>query len=126
MRTNKSLITCEDCYSYTGVRCENKHPDDRRGVHRPESSPCFNFRNNTHQPLLPLKRMAHLLSVEIKWLQGMAESGEVPALKAGTGKNRWLFSVDAVIKRLLVLASRPTRLNREDRVAIAIKPSRYT
>ena len=60
--------------------------------------------------LLPLSRMARRLGVTQQWLRDLAETGQIPCLKAG---NRYLFNPVAVQEALSAKAAR-TRQGRGD------------
>lgn len=55
--------------------------------------------------LLPLRRMASELGVPSQWLREQAESGRVPALRAG---DRWLFAPEATRAAVLAMAGDAT------------------
>lgn len=54
--------------------------------------------------LVPLMRMAARLGVPRDWLKEQAETGNVPALHAGT---RWLFRPDVVVPVVADMAAPP-------------------
>lgn len=51
-----------------------------------------------NKTLIPLNRIARVLSVPVRWLIGEAEGGRIPAVQAG---GRWLSTLTAVEKALL-------------------------
>ena len=61
--------------------------------------------------LLSLSRMARRLGVTQQWLRDMADTGQVPCLKAG---NRYLFNPIAVQEALAAKAARQRQESGEE------------
>lgn len=56
--------------------------------------------------LVPLKVLARWYHVPPEWLRAEADSGRLPALRAG---DQYLFRADLVYRRLMRQAARPAR-----------------
>ncbi|MGP1347129.1 MAG: helix-turn-helix domain-containing protein [Phycisphaerales bacterium] len=56
-----------------------------------------------HKPFVSIESAARSLGVPLAWLRRLADSGAIPAVRAG---RRWLVPLDLTRERLVELAKR--------------------